>query len=306
MGDTNGTDGEPYRIADGVYGVTLDEARTLSGYVVDDDEPAVVEPGTADGVDRLLGALDALGVDASDVRHIVVSHYHLDHSGGARPLLDRAPAANVYVHGAMSKWVTDPERYRSLVDSTADSLGPQFEDMGAPEDPLPTDRVTLVEDGDRLDLGALSLELLHTPGHSPDHLSALVPERDVLFANEAVGRYFPEADAFHPPATLPSFDIEATTASIDRLASVECDTVAFSHVGTRDDPERVFDRARWELDRFRRTVTDWYDETGDLDATIDHVRSDLLGLDPAYPDHVAAVQARVCTVGFLAATDRLS
>ncbi|MCU4926095.1 MBL fold metallo-hydrolase [Halobacteria archaeon AArc-dxtr1] len=296
-----------FSVTEDVYGITLDDAETLSAYLIVDEEPTIVDPGTAAGVPQLLDALEAADLSPNDLRHVVIGHYHLDHAGAAPELLEAAPNATGYLHASMADWLTDPDRFEKLVSSTADSLGEQFEAMGAPDQPLSEDRLVRIEgDGRSLDIGSTSLEIVHTPGHSPDHLSVYDPERDLLFANEAIGRYFPRADVFHPPTTVPSFDIEATAASIDRLAEIDPEHVALSHYGVRDDPDALFETAQERLKTFQTRIPELYDESDeDLEETVSRVREELIRLDDDYPESVAAGQAEVCTHGVLRAVGRL-
>lgn len=295
-----------FNVSDDVYGIGLDDDETTSVYLVDGEESALVETGTASGVPRILEGMEVAGVDPAELRHAVIGHYHLDHAGGAPRLLDVAPNATFYLHEAMADWLTDPERFETLVSSSAEALGEGFESMGAPDGPLPENRLALVsDDGLRIDAGSTTLELVHTPGHSPDHLSVRLPERNLLFANEAIGRYYPRTDDFHPPVTVPSFDVEATRESIDRLAALEPSLVALSHYGVRNDPGALFETARNRLAEFTERVPALYDEHNeDLDATAEAVGRELLDLG-AYPDSFAAVQADVCTRGVLRAVGRL-
>lgn len=290
-----------------VYGVVLDDPETLVGYIIDDDQPAIIEPGTAHGVDRLVNALTALDIPPESITHIVVGHYHIDHSGGVPGLLAAAPNATWYAHEEMVEWMTDPELFDRLVTSSKESLGAQFDTMGAPDRPLDPERLQAVgDDGTTIDTGARTLEIMHTPGHTADHISAAVPEQQLLFANEALGRYFPKTDVFHPPITVPAFDIEATRESIARLAAGDWERIAFSHAAVRSDPETVFETAVDQLDRFVDRVPAIYDATDeDLTATIERVRSELLGLDGGYPEAIAASQAEVCTKGLLRSVGRL-
>lgn len=295
---------DTYCVADDVYGITLDSAETLSSFLIVDEEPVLIEAGTAKAADALIDSIRKVGVDPPDLRHVVVSHYHLDHVGGAGAILEAAPDCSLYLHGSMVRWVTESDRFDRLVESTAESLADQFDDMGAPGHALPADRITTVgDDGHRIELARGRLDLVHTPGHTPDHLAAYFPAEDVMFSNEAIGRYFPRTDVLHPPVTLPTFDIEATEQSIDTLAAFDPAVIAFSHVGFRTDPGKVVSLARSQLDRFRARIGELYEATdGDVETTTEQVREELLQLDDEYPAHVAAVQARVCTLGVLNAT----
>lgn len=296
-----------FTVSEDVYGIQLDDDETIATYLIAGDEPVLIETGTANGVSHIMDGLTEVGIEPTELQHAVIGHYHLDHAGGAPALQEAAPNATFYLHEAMAEWLTDPDQFEALVSSSAEALGTSFESMGAPETALSRDRLEIVtDDGREVDIGSTTLDLLHTPGHSPDHLSVMLPDAGVLFANEAIGRYYPRADTFHPPVTVPSFDIEATRTSIDRLAALEPDIVTLSHYGTRSDPEILFETAHEQLTRFTERVPALYDECDeDLDQTVDAVRRELIDLEDSYSETVASTQADVCTRGVLRSVDIL-
>ncbi len=104
-------------------------------YLVHDGRVALVVDPQRD-IDRVLDAADAAGVE---VTHVVETHVHNDYVSGGLALARTTGAA--YVNAA--------------------------------EEPLRFDHAS-VSDGDRFAVGALSVEVLHTPGHTPHHLSYAV------------------------------------------------------------------------------------------------------------------------------------
>jgi glyoxylase-like metal-dependent hydrolase (beta-lactamase superfamily II) len=70
-----------------------------------------------------------------------------------------------------------------------------------------------VHDGDRIDLGGRSLEVIATPGHTPDAISLLDRANGLLFTGDT---YYPSTIWLYRPET----DLEAYDASIRRLAAL--------------------------------------------------------------------------------------
>ena len=68
-------------------------------------------------------------------------------------------------------------------------------------------------DGDRIDLGGRSLEVIATPGHTPDSISLLERTNGLLFTGDT---YYPAPIWLYRPET----DLEAYAASIRRLAAL--------------------------------------------------------------------------------------
>ena len=115
-------------------------------------EAAVIDPGGDE--EKILAAAATRGLA---IRMIINTHGHPDHTlGNAR--LREATGAAIVMHADDAGWITTPEAAAA------------FAFLGLPFSP-PPDRT--VVDGDRLQLGSLQLEVLHTPGHSPGSICLL-------------------------------------------------------------------------------------------------------------------------------------
>ena len=143
-------------------------------------EAAVVDPGG--DVDEIVAAADKLDIR---VVRILLTHGHIDHAGGTAELAQRL---QVPVEG--------PQREDAF---WIDQLPQQGRMFGFPPCPAFTpDR--WLEDGDTVGFGQVSLEVLHTPGHTPGHvcffhrLSKLAVVGDVLFAGSIGRTDFPRGD----------------------------------------------------------------------------------------------------------------
>ncbi|MEX2407325.1 MAG: MBL fold metallo-hydrolase, partial [Actinomycetota bacterium] len=106
-----------------------------------------------------------------DLAHIVLTHIHLDHAGGAGTLCDRFPNATVWVHELGAPHLAEPDR---LVASATRVYGElQMASLFGPVIPVPAQRIRGLSDGDVIRLGDRSLSAAATPGHAK-HQVALV------------------------------------------------------------------------------------------------------------------------------------
>jgi glyoxylase-like metal-dependent hydrolase (beta-lactamase superfamily II) len=221
--------------------VMANERELNAVYLVEASEPALIEAGPGADHDRIVSALDAIGVGPDTLAHIVVTHIHMDHAGGVGALLQRFPRATVWVHEIGARHLVDPER---LVASTARTYGDErMRALYGTMVPSPADRVRSVTGGERIDLGDRSLTVVHTPGHASHHVALHDDRVGAMWSGEAIGSYLPWAGCYRPALPPPEVDIECALGSIVAMRSRRPTTLLTSHFGRVPDPGEAFDRA---------------------------------------------------------------
>ncbi len=195
---------------------------------------AVVETGNAAAVPRILAAIEAAGIPREEVRHVVVTHVHLDHAGGAGALLRALPGAVLVAHPRGARHLVDPAK---LWAGTAAVYGAEATRAlyGDPI-PIPAERVVEAPDGFALDLGDRPLRFLDAPGHARHHFVVVDDATRGIFTGDSFGLSYRETDTaagpfFFPTTTPVQFDPPALHATIDRILAERPARVYLTHYG---------------------------------------------------------------------------
>ena len=232
-------------------------------YLLPGEEPALVEAGPAADGPAVMEALERRGLSGGDLAHVVVTHIHLDHAGGAGGLARRFPTADVWVHERGAPHLADPTR---LVASTARTYGEdRMRALFGTTLPVDADRIRTVRDGDTIALGGRSLEVLHTPGHASHHVALVDSRTGGVFTGEAVGSHLPWVDVYRPALPPPEVDVEAAIESIERIAG-RASILLTSHFGPVADAADGCGRAADRIRAWSETVRRVSAGTADVDA----------------------------------------
>ena len=169
-------------VASGESGFSLTNPFDCTVYLVDGgDECALIDAGVGVEPERILREIKKSGIRMERVRKILLTHGHGDHAGGARVLSDRL-GARVYAMEPAAGFIRAGDiEHLSLVSAIEAGVyekGYRF----SPCEVLP------VCDGERIEVGALTLQAVASEGHSAGHCCYVMQEgpSKVLFAGDSV------------------------------------------------------------------------------------------------------------------------
>jgi glyoxylase-like metal-dependent hydrolase (beta-lactamase superfamily II) len=192
----------------------------------------------------LLDGIAALGLEPQALRHVIVTHIHLDHAGAAGTLLRQFPAARLYVHERGAPHMRDPTALvRSATRIYGDQMGPLWGEIV----PVEPERLAVLSDGSTIDLGDRLLDVVYTPGHASHHVVLVDRASGSIFAGDVAGVRIPPSDMVSPPMPPPDVDLPAWHASIARLRALQPARLFIAHFG-------VVTRVAAHLDELDRTL----------------------------------------------------
>jgi glyoxylase-like metal-dependent hydrolase (beta-lactamase superfamily II) len=220
--------------------------RVIGSYVVEtDDGPALFDCGPTSCFEALLAGLGERGLELRDLRHLLLSHIHLDHAGAAGVLVREHPGLKVHVSEIGAPHLVDPSR---LERSARRLYGDAFDPLWGELAPVPEANVHVV--GDRV----LGLDCFPSPGHASHHVCYVAGD-GTLYAGDAAGvRIRPHATVL-PPTPPPELDPEAWAATLDEIERRTPERLALVHFGIAEDVDR-------HLSELRRRLAEWVERVG--------------------------------------------
>ena len=244
----------------GMYGTS----EYGSVYLFDTERPAIVDSGIGTNYERILDAMESIGIAPSELSYVLLTHVHLDHAGGAG-FLAAETNADVYVHESGASFLADPER---IWEGTKAAVGEQIRFYTEPK-PVPEDRLVPIGDGSTIDLGSRTLEVHHAPGHAFHQVVFYDADADAVFSADAAGIYAREIDTVFETSPPPGFDLKQVIEDARMLQRIDPETICYAHFG----PVAAEDRFGTYID----VITEWIEavdqkraELEDDEAVIDH------------------------------------
>jgi glyoxylase-like metal-dependent hydrolase (beta-lactamase superfamily II) len=214
--------------------------RIIGVYVVEsDDGLALFDCGPSSTIGALKAGLAERGLALEDIRHLLLSHIHLDHAGAAGSLVREHPALRVHVSSIGAPHVIDPER---LERSARRLWGEAFDEVWGALEPVPAENVEVVGDS------AVGLEVFPTPGHASHHVSYLTRD-GTLHAGDAVGVRIQPGRYVFPASPPPDVDLEAWDRTLQEIERRRPARFALTHFGVVKDTDEHLVHMREELAR---------------------------------------------------------
>lgn len=232
-------------IASGVYAIPL---GIVNAFLLDADGVTIIDTGVAGSADKILEAIREIGRTPADVRHILVTHCHGDHSGSLAALR-RVVDAPSYMHPLDAALVREGRAVRHLKpvpDLYHRILYRIFVHPPLTIEPFDVERE--VNDGDELPIAG-GIQAIHVPGHCAGQLAFLWPRNGgVLFAADAAGN-IPRLGL-----SLGYEDLEEGKRSLAKLASFSFEVACFGHGGAITRGASSQFKKKWEARASRAPV----------------------------------------------------
>ena len=220
--------------------------REVGCYLLESPEgPMLFDCGPSSTLPRLREGLREHGVELTDLRHLLLSHIHLDHAGAAGSIVREHPELTVWVSEIGAPHLADPSRLEA---SARRLYGESFDLLWGGLAPIP-ERNLRIASGN-----VQGWEAFPAPGHAKHHV-VYVREGTVL-AGDACGIRIQPSPHVIPVSPQPDIDIEAWHTTIAEIERRNPERLALIHFGIETDAAGHLHLLGEQLDLWAARVRD--------------------------------------------------
>ncbi|WP_409253529.1 MBL fold metallo-hydrolase [Bacillus sp. SCS-153A] len=260
----------------------LNETFRTGAYVIKEDDITIVETSASPSIPYLIKGLEEMEIPLEHVKNIIVTHIHLDHSGGTGLFLEKCPNASVIVHEKGARHLINPERLEA---GARQVYGEDFDRLFHPIVPVPAERVIIKRHNDKLSISPdCTLTFYDTPGHSRHHFSIYDSKSKGIFAGDTAGinyGYLLEGESLYLPSTSPNqFNPEEMRQSLELYETLPLERIYFGHFGISEEPLKALTDIKEWLKIFVKTAMEICSTTSpekSLEVLTEAMKKEVLG-----------------------------
>jgi hydroxyacylglutathione hydrolase len=210
------TEDGPMEIISGIHWITGINCNCY--LVISDKQLYLIDTGMPRNTKKIMAYIsDTLHRRPTDLKMIILTHSHADHTGNAQEI-KRITGAKI----ASLREEADYIAGRKRLPPPTGFLGVVFKLLYPFIKVKPFKVDTLLDDGDTV----AGLRVLHTPGHTPGSIALYDPARKVLFSGDMLT--YRKGTVKGPPDKF-IWDLELTRRSIEMLKSLDFDVLMGGH-----------------------------------------------------------------------------
>ena len=201
-------------------------------FVEDQNDLTLIDPSFLSQLPILEDYLIDIGYNIKNVKRIILTHVHMDHSQAANEV-KRKSGAKIYSHWIEARYLSHNPPYSGP--PTAQETVNKLEKLGVSMEALTKEYGSFdvepimvdeqISDGDTIG----SLKVIHTPGHTPGHISLYYEEDKLLLGADSISKHVFGADSMY--TSVPQVSIDPVTAIVpaQRLSKVNFDKLLMAH-----------------------------------------------------------------------------
>ncbi len=203
----------------------LDKPDTIGSFLVETAVgPILIETGPYSTFESLKEQVNSKGFTLEDIRHVFLTHIHLDHAGAAWAMAETG--STIYLHPTGFKHMHDPSK---LLASATRIYGEEgMERLWGTLKGIPRPQLKTVQHGEAITVGDTEVKAWHTPGHAVHHIAWQVENN--LFSGDVAGVKIGDGPVV-PPCPPPDINIEHWQESLGLIRALKLSNIYLTHFG---------------------------------------------------------------------------
>lgn len=201
-------------------------------FVEKEDNLTLIDPGFLSQLPMLEKYLQDIGYEIKNVKQIILTHVHVDHAQAANEV-KRKSGARIYSHWIEARYLAHNPPYMGPPSTQEtikklEKLGVSVESLSKEYGTLEVEPISVdeqVSDGDMIG----SLKVIHTPGHTPGHISLYYEKDKLLLGADSIYKKVFGAEGMYISAPQVSMDPTTAIVSVQRLSRVNFDKLLMAH-----------------------------------------------------------------------------
>lgn len=247
---------------------------TIAAYLIESGTNLVlVETGPDSVFDNLSNSLKNLGVYPQDIKHVFVTHIHLDHAGAAWHFAENG--STIYVHPKGVRHLENPEK---LLASAEQIYRDKMKLLWGTVKPISREMLRPTSDGEEVAVGDIRVKVIDTQGHASHHNTYLVNGN--MFTGDVGGVRIGQGPVL-PPTPAPDINVELWLESIQKLRSLNAASIYPTHFGQSTDVAS-------HLNELQARLIEWTEWVGER---LKEKKSEKV-ISDEFEDHVVGELAR--------------
>jgi glyoxylase-like metal-dependent hydrolase (beta-lactamase superfamily II) len=198
--------------------------RTIAAFLIETSQgPILLETGPHSTFSTLQKAIEKIGFDYKDIKHVFLSHIHLDHAGAAWAFAKEG--AKIYVHPFGAGHLADPSK---LMDSARRIYQDKMDILWGEMHAIDKELIITPQDFEVFTIGNIQLKAWFTPGHAAHHIAWQLDNQ--LFSGDIAGVHIDNGPVV-APLPPPDIDLELWQNSINLLRKINPESFHLTHFG---------------------------------------------------------------------------
>lgn len=237
----------------------LNISEAIASFLIETSEgPILIETGPHSVLPHLDSAVQKTGYNLSDIKHVFLTHIHLDHAGAAWTFAEQG--AKIYLHPFGIKHMADPSR---LMESARRIYKDDMDRLWGEMNPIPENQMHATAHNEKIRIGDTTIKSLHSPGHAVHHIAWQIG--DVVFAGDVAGVKILNGPVV-PPCPPPDINVEDWKASIELLKNADFKKLYLTHFGEVTDINNHLEALANKLDDWANWMKPYFEKGEDLKA----------------------------------------